>query len=119
MTLADTAGVAQASMTALDTNADIFRPRRLSSRPTRVPVSRVSGTTTAAKIRLIRSDSQNSGSARVALKLAPPTHLVGATPVTCGSPYSWKENSAIWMVGQSSSSPIAAADGSSSRYGVR
>ena len=41
MTLADTAGVAQASMTALDTSADILLPRRLSSRPTRVPVSRV------------------------------------------------------------------------------
>ena len=86
MTLADTAGVAQASMAALDTNAAIFGPRRFSSSPTSVPVSRVSGTTTAAKIRLIRSDSQNSGSDKMALKLAPPTHWVGATPVTCGSP---------------------------------
>src|SRR6201999_2540750 len=77
MTLADTAGVAQASMAALDTNAAIFGPRRF---------SRVRGTTTAAKIKLIRSDSQNSGSAKMELKLAPPTHWVGATPVTCGSP---------------------------------
>ena len=74
MTLADTAGVAQASMAVLDTNADIFGPSRFSSRPTRVPVSSVSGTTTAAKIRLIRSDSQNSGSDSVAVKLAAPTH---------------------------------------------
>ena len=86
MTLADTAGVAQASMAALDTNAAIFGPRRFSSSPTSVRSSRVSGTTTAAKIRLIRSDSQNSGSDKMALKLAPPTHWVGATPVTCGSP---------------------------------
>ena len=86
MTLADTAGVAQASMAVLDTNAAIFGPSRFSSSPTRVPVSSVSGTTTAAKIRLIRSDSQNSGSDRIALKLAPPTHWVGAAPVTCGSP---------------------------------
>jgi hypothetical protein len=86
MTLADTAGVAQASMAALDTNVAIFDPRRLRSSPTRVPVSSVSGTTTAAKMRLIRSDSQNSGSENAELKLAPPTHWVGVTPVSCGSP---------------------------------
>ncbi len=65
MTLADTAGVAQASRAAPDTNVAIRRPSRFSSSPTRVPVSSVSGTTTAAKIRLIRSDSQNSGSDKI------------------------------------------------------
>ena len=85
MTLADTAGVAQASMAVLDTNVDILRPRRFRSSPTRVPVSSVSGTTTAAKMRLIRSDSQNSGSERGA-EVGAPTHWVGAIPVSCGSP---------------------------------
>ncbi len=67
MTLADTAGVAQASSAAPDTKVAIRRPSRFSSKPTRVPVSSVSGTTTAAKIRLIRSDSQNSGSDKIAV----------------------------------------------------
>src|SRR5581483_11582224 len=64
-TLADTAGVAQASVATEDTNAAIRGPRRLSSNPTSVPTTSVSGTMTTAEIRLIRSDSQNSGSCRI------------------------------------------------------
>src|SRR5580693_8371940 len=63
--LADTAGVAQARTDTEDTNAAILRPSRLSSRPTRVPTTSVSGTMTAADSTLSRSDSQNSGSCRI------------------------------------------------------
>ena len=68
------------------TNPDILGPSRFSSRPTSVPTTRVSGTTTAAKRTVIRSESQNSESANVLLKLPNPTHWIGAAPVTCGSP---------------------------------
>ncbi len=64
ITLADTAGVAQARTDTEDTNVAIRRPRRLSSRPTSVPTTSVSGTMTAAEITLSRSESQNSGSCR-------------------------------------------------------
>jgi hypothetical protein len=67
MTLADTAGVAQASSAAPDTKVAIRRPSLLSSKPISVPVTRVSGTTTTANSRLIRSDSQNSGSDKIAV----------------------------------------------------
>src|SRR5229473_174530 len=62
ITDADTAGMAQASSAAPLTNAAIRRPSRCNSSPTRVPVIMVSVTTTAAKITVVRSDSQNSGS---------------------------------------------------------
>ena len=65
ITLADTAGVAQARTDTEDTNAAILRPRWLSSNPTRVPTISVSGTMTAAEITESRSDSQNSGSCRM------------------------------------------------------
>ena len=51
-----------------------------------MPETRVSGTATAAKNTVIRSESQNSGSANVVLKLASPTHCTGAAPVSCGRP---------------------------------
>src|SRR6266700_1471056 len=54
MTDADTAGIAQASSAEVDTKAAIFGPSRLSSNPTRVPTTSVSGTTTAANTTLIR-----------------------------------------------------------------
>ena len=47
-TLAATGGVAHASSAAVLTKAAIFLPSRCSSRPTSVPVTSVSGTTTAA-----------------------------------------------------------------------
>src|SRR2546425_8117632 len=62
MTLADTTGVAQASSAAVLTKAAILRPSRFRSSPTSVPAVSVRNTTTAAKIKLMRSDSQNSGS---------------------------------------------------------
>src|SRR5215471_9954850 len=65
ITLADTAGVAQARIDTEDTNAAILRPSLLSSRPTRVPTMSVSGTMAAADSTLSRSDSQNSGSCRI------------------------------------------------------
>jgi len=65
ITLADTAGVAQARTDTEDTNAAILGPSLLSSKPTRVPTMSVSGTMTAAARTLIRSDSQNSGSCRI------------------------------------------------------
>ncbi len=65
------------------TNAAIFLPRRLSSKPTTVPTIRVAGTTTAASSSVFRSDSQNSASLKVLVKFARPTHCVGATPVIC------------------------------------
>ena len=86
MTDADTAGIAQASRAAVDTIAAILRPSRFSRRPTRVPMTSVSGTTTAANRTLIRNDDQNSGSDRTWRKLPRPTHDVGAAPVTCGRP---------------------------------
>ncbi len=64
ITLADTAGVAQARTETEDTKAAILRPRRLSSTPTRVPTMSVSGTMATADSTLSRSDSQNSGSCR-------------------------------------------------------
>ncbi len=51
-----------------------------------MPVISVSGTTTAANSTVVRSDSQNSGSLSVVVKLPRPTHCVGAAPVSCGSP---------------------------------
>jgi hypothetical protein len=78
--------VAQASSAAPATNADIFFPSRFSSRPTPVPVISVSGTTTAANRTVVRTDSQNSGSVRVWVKLASPTHCVGRAPVSWGRP---------------------------------
>ena len=42
-----------------------------------MPATRVSGTTTTANSTVLRSDSQNSGSAKVWLKLVSPTHCVG------------------------------------------
>ena len=68
---------------AVLTKAAIFLPRRLSSRPTIVPATRVAGTTTSASASVLRSDSQNSGSLKVLVKFARPTHWVGAAPVIC------------------------------------
>ena len=65
ITLADTAGVAQASSADTDTNVRIFGPSRTSSSPTSVPTISVSGTTTSAKYTLVFSDFQNSGSCRI------------------------------------------------------
>ncbi len=65
ITLADTAGVAQARIAEMDTNVRIFGPSRSSSSPTSVPTISVSGTTTSAKYRLILSDTQNSWSCRI------------------------------------------------------
>ena len=39
-----------------------------------VPTISVAGTTTSASISVLRSDSQNSGSAKVEVKFASPTH---------------------------------------------
>lgn len=84
--LAETGGMAQATSAAVLTKAAILRPSRFSSRPTSVPTRRVSGTATAANSTVVRSDSQNSGSAKVAVKFASPTHCVGNAPVSCGRP---------------------------------
>ncbi len=43
-------------------------------------------TAAAANSTVIRSASQNSGSAKVAVKLASPIHWTGAAPSVCGSP---------------------------------
>jgi len=48
-----------------------------------VPAIRVAGTTTTASSTVLRSESQNSGSAKVLVKFAKPTHWVGAAPVIC------------------------------------
>jgi hypothetical protein len=79
-------GVAQASSVVPLTNTDIRRPSRFSSNPTHVPVTSVSGTTTTANAQLLRRETQNSGSLRIVVKLASPTHWVGATPATCSIP---------------------------------
>ena len=79
-------GVAQASSVVVLTTTDIRGPSRFSSRPTQVPVTSVSGTTIAAKATLLRRDSQNTGSWKMAAKLASPTHWDGATPASCWMP---------------------------------
>ena len=68
------------------TKAAIFLPSRFSSSPTSVPAISVSGTTTAANAAVVRSDSQNSESVNVVVKLPSPTHWVGSAPVICGRP---------------------------------
>src|SRR5579875_2298958 len=81
-----TTGVAQASSAAVLTNVAILRPRWCRSRPTSVPTTRVSTTTTIANTTVIRSASQNSESVRMLVKLLKPTHWVGAAPETWPSP---------------------------------
>ncbi len=74
-------GVAQAISAAVLTNAAIFLPSRFSMSPTMVPAMSVAGTTTTASSTVLRSESQNSGSVKVVVKFANPTHCVGADPV--------------------------------------
>ena len=64
--------MAQATSAAPLTNAAIRLPSRFSSSPTSVPVIMVIVTRTAAKITVVRSDSQNSGSRSVVVKLLNP-----------------------------------------------
>jgi hypothetical protein len=62
------------------------RPSWFSSSPTSVPVSRVRLTAAVANSTVIRRESQNSGSLNVVVKLASPTHWMGAAPLIWGSP---------------------------------
>jgi len=75
--------------------------------PEQVPVT-AHGTTTAAKIRLIRSDSQNSGQQEGANWPRPP--LGGRCPGDLRSPYFLPGRLRDRTVGQNSSRPIATAD---------
>ena len=68
------------------TKMDIFLPSRFSTRPTMVPTIRVAGTTTSANSTVVRSESQNSGSAKMLVKFAKPIHCVGSTPLACWIP---------------------------------
>ena len=70
----------------MPTMADITRPSWCSSSPTSVPASRVSVTAAAANSTVIRRASQNSGSAKVVVKLPSPIHWTGAAPSVCASP---------------------------------